>query len=211
MEECRYIDNLIKIIWCALLSTCTKTVPLISIAHLSGWLKKLALNHSVSVETAAMAHESDVTRVLPPQTNRRHASTRAWATFITTQTRPFKTQFSWNHLSSPSAYVVLRSRERVSSFVVISHNRLETVYSRPCLLALNVFRGYVSSASLIAVTYPCARGSLTIERELWRHGNGSHPTLAPIMRQFRSRARAYAIIGVLLVSRGPGHVWREAS
>lgn len=41
------------------------------------------------------------------------------------------------------------------------------------------------------------------------HGNGSHPALAPITRRFRTRARAYGIIGVLLVSRGHGHVWRE--
>lgn len=41
------------------------------------------------------------------------------------------------------------------------------------------------------------------------HGNDSHPVLAPITRQFRTRAAAYGIIGVLLVSRGHGHVWRE--
>lgn len=41
-----------------------------------------------------------------------------------------------------------------------------------------------------------------------RHGNSSHVALAPITRQFRSRAGAYGIIGVLSVSRGRGHVWR---
>lgn len=32
--------------------------------HTLIWVKTLALNHSVSVETAAVAHERDVTRVL---------------------------------------------------------------------------------------------------------------------------------------------------
>lgn len=37
----------------------------IDLYHTLIWLTALALNHSVSVETAAMAHESDVTRVHP--------------------------------------------------------------------------------------------------------------------------------------------------
>ena len=37
----------------------------------------------------------------------------------------------------------------------------------------------------------------------------SHPALASITRQFRPYAGAYGIIGVLLVSRGNRHVWRE--
>lgn len=50
--------------------------------------------------------------------------------------------------------------------------------------------------------WPLTRRVGDIHSDQWCHGNDSHPALASITRQFRPRAGAYGIIGVLLVPRG---------